>query len=350
MYNRKTARVPNSIVCKGKANFGTFDNITKEIDIKGMKAPYGGIPLPSLISRLRIKSRLNYIFSTNQYIGYSEFFDFKLLGIARFILWNKENQKKCSYFSFMPMRRRFIPHKTSKASCTNFRKSKFMRVFWGSEHEHFALKFNFLGDNVRPSCKGTFFSSKDNQFHTDTLFVSPAPVSSRVSASWLSSMQIQGNITINNQNFQETSGLALMLLNRVYFKLHTKTTFLWALGQLNNQNLVLQLKISNMDAADSYNYNENILIVDDEKTLLPPVYVTHSFGIQKDWVIQDTESMVDLTFSPISLEKNTRNLIVIRTMYTSIFGKFNGVLVNNKGQKFVLRNFYGIINQNLIRL
>ena len=45
---------------------------------------------------------------------------------------------------------------------------------------------------------------------------------------------------------------------------------------------------------------EYILFVDGAKTLLPPIKITKPFGFQKKWIIQDTESMIDLSFTPHS--------------------------------------------------
>ena len=57
-------------------------------------SPYAGIPLPTFLSRLRIKSRLNYIFSLDKIFGRVDFFDFKVFGLAEVILWEKETSKK----------------------------------------------------------------------------------------------------------------------------------------------------------------------------------------------------------------------------------------------------------------
>ena len=82
MYSREFKEPPVQIVQNGKANFGTFLGISSKFGIKGMRAPYAGVPLPTVISKLRIKSRLNYIFSIDKYIGISEFYDFRIFSLA----------------------------------------------------------------------------------------------------------------------------------------------------------------------------------------------------------------------------------------------------------------------------
>ena len=350
MYSRNFQNPPEAIVQKGKANFGTYNNISPRIDIKGMRAPYAGLPLPVFISNLRIKSRLDYVFETKNFIGFTEFFDFKIMGTARIIFWNKETGKKHAYFSFMGLRRRFIPISTTAGTCISFNKKRFIKVFWGKNHQQIAMRFNVKGDSVRPDCSGSFFSSMYSENHSDNLFVNPSPVSSRCSATWFTTMQMQGKMVINNEEADNSKGIAAMMINRTYLKLHSISSIFWGIGKVKDKNIIFQLKNSNLDAADSDSYNDNLLTVNGEQTALPPVYMTHPFGMNKDWIIQDTESMVDLTFTPVSLDSNSRNFIVLRTAYTSIYGLFSGVLLDHNGQKIILKNFPGILNRNLVRL
>ena len=141
MYSRMFDEVPNHIVENGKAHFGTFNNVSQRFDIKGMRAPYAGIPLPSIISNIRIKSRLNYFFSIDKYAGLVEFFDFKVLGLAEVCFWNKENGKKYVYHSIMPTRRRFIPKNTERGICASYRKSRYIKVSWEKKYASKAMRF-----------------------------------------------------------------------------------------------------------------------------------------------------------------------------------------------------------------
>ena len=92
------------------------------------------------------------------------------------------------------------------------------------------------------------------------------------------------------------------------------------------------------------------LVVDGKETALPPVYITHPFGFDKNWIIQDTESMVDLTFTPLSVNSRTLNLIALRTSYHTMYGTFEGVLLDSNGEKIILKNFPGLLYKGMLRL
>ncbi len=350
MYSRKFTEAPEYLVQNGKAVFGSFTGVSPKIDIRGMRAPYAGIPLPSIISNLRIKSRLEYIFNLDKFIGISKFWDFKAIGLGEIILWNKESCKKYVYHTIMPPRRRFVPTLTTRGICACYRKSRFIKISWRRSHQRHALEFRVKGDSVRPNTSGYIYSPMQDDMHSDSLFICPSPSSSRCNVTWLSSMKMNGQININNEVAEDSWGLGMMVLNRAYYKLKSKTNSTYGVGKIKDKNVTFYLKTSNMDAADQDSYNCNVLVIDGKKTALPPVYMTHPFGIEKNWIIQDTESMVDLTFTPLSTNSRTLNLIALRTTYNTMYGTFDGVLLSDDGEKIILRNFPGILEKGMLRL
>ena len=350
MYSRQFSEPPEHLVQNGKAHFGSFDGVSPKTDIRGMRAPYAGVPVPSIISNLRIKSRLEYIFSFKDYIGISQFYDFKVFGLGEIIFWNKESEKKYVYHTIMPPRRRFIPVSTDKGICASYRKTRFIKISWGRQHKHHSLTLNVKGDSARPDAEGSIYSPLQDDMHTDSFFVCPSPASSRCNATWFSSMKVLGQISINKEAAEESEGLGMMILNRAYYKFHSKSTTTYGIGTVKDKNIVFYLKTSNMDAADSDTYNSNMLVVDGKKTALPPVYITHPFGLEKNWIIQDTESMVDLTFTPLSVNSRTLNLIAMRTSYYTMYGTFEGVLLDSNGEKIILKSFPGLLHKGMLRL
>ena len=350
MYSRQFSEPPEHLVENGKAHFGSFDGVSPKTDIRGMRAPYAGVPVPSIISNLRIKSRLDFAFSLEDYIGLSQFYDFKVIGLGEIIFWNKSTGKKYVYHTIMPSRRRFVPVLTTRGICACYRKSRFIKISWGRQHQHHALAFKVKGDSARPNAEGYMYSPMQDDMHSDALFVCPSPASSRCSATWFSSMNLSGHVAVNDEKKDDCSGLGMMILNRAYYKFHSKSSSVYGIGNVKNKKIVFYLKTSNMDAADSDTYNCNVLIVDGKQTALPSVYMTHPFGIDKNWIIQDTESMVDLTFTPLSVNSRTLNLIALRTNYHTMYGTFEGVLLTANGEKIILKNFPGMLHKGMLRL
>lgn len=350
MYTRQLNEPPKQIIQNGKAFFGAFSGVSPKIDIKGMRAPYAGVPVPVFLSNLRIKSRLVYVFTLDKYIGFSQFYDFKAIGLGEVIFWNKETGKKYAYHTIMPPRRRFIPTLTTRGICACYRQSRYMKISWGRSHQHHALSFKLKGDSARPASEGYFYSPMQDSMHKDLMFVNPSPTSSRCNTEWLSTMTINGHITINKEQADDSEGLGIMKLSRAYYKMHTNSIQVTGIGQSKGKNIIFSIEQSNLDAADNDKYNFNTLVVDGKETTLPPVYITHPFGINEKWIIQDTENMIDLSFTPVSVNTRTLNIIALRASYNNIYGTFDGVLLTADGEKIALKNFPGIMQKGTLRL
>ena len=96
-------------------------------------------------------------------------------------------------------------------------------------------------------------------------------------------------------------------------------------------------------------YNENLLVVDGEITPLPGVKITHPYGLTNQWIIQDTESMVDLSFTPVSDNLRNFSIFIIHAKLHTMYGLFNGNLLDKKGKTISIKDFSGIAKAQRIR-
>ncbi|MBP3710454.1 MAG: DUF2804 family protein [Treponema sp.] len=340
----------------GEAAFGTFLRVPTKIDIKGMEAPFAEFPFSSIVSNTRIKARIAYIFSIGDYIGMIEFFDNKLFGLAEVVFWYRSTGKKFAYHTFMLPHRRFIPLRTDEAVCVSHKKSRFIRLLWSRKKDRISLSFNVSGDKKRPSARAQFTAHFEDRLFQEMLAVMPAPTARRCSASWLSTMQMSGTLEIlgSKKNdavpMQPAGGIAFMVMNRAYHKYHSKSEMMCGLGDYEGRKLLFRFVATSFDSADADDNNENMIVFDGRITPMPAVTITHSFGIDKTWVVQDTESMIDLTFTPISRNRRMLNIFIMRTDYSNIYGTFDGMLLTGTGEKLLLKNFPGIVKKNLLRI
>ena len=114
--------------------------------------------------------------------------------------------------------------------------------------------------------------------------------------------------------------------------------------------MLFRFTMTNMDSEEADDCNENVVVFDGKLTPMPAVTITHPFGSGKTWIVQDTESMVDLTFTPVSISKRVLSSLVMRTDYSAIFGTFDGVLLTGTGEKLTLKNFPGIVKKSRLRI
>ena len=125
---------------------------------------------------------------------------------------------------------------------------------------------------------------------------------------------------------------------------------MFGLTSIDGKNVQFHFANSDYDAVDEDTFNDNFLSFGTQITPMPSIVITHPFGIEKKWIVQDTENMVDLTFTPVSVNTRTLNIIIMRKAYTAIYGTFEGILMTKDGEKLALKECPGIVRKNLLRL
>ena len=353
MFFKEIDKTPKKIINHNKINFGIFNSTPKKIDISGVHAPFTGFPLPSFITNTRIKSSVSFAFNLDEYIGLVDFCNLRFLGLAEVVFWNKKTDQKFSYHTILGPRRRFVPKNVVEAVCASYRKSRFIKIFWSEKLNRISLNFCVFGDNVRPSAKCVVHADYNQKNQHQILSVSPAPTERRCSASWFVPFIGTGGLKIEKNKkdlnwVEENPALGLLMLNRVYSSFRTTAETAFSVFENKTNKIMFHFANYDYDALDSDKYNDNFLFVDDEVTLLPSVVISHSFGINENWVIQDTENMVDLVFVPKSRETHSTNFIFAKNQYDLIYGKFEGYIISKNETKIQI-NSCGFVKKNLLR-
>ncbi len=358
MYTRQVKECPESFVRQGKPVFGTFSGHPKRLDIRGVKSPYAIVPLPVFITNLRIKSRLSYFFTLGEYTGCVEFFDAKVFGFAEICFWNMVTKQRFVYRSVMGPRKRFVPHNLDVAITANYNKRRYTRISWDRAHNKLSVLFNLRGNSVRPGSNGALLASFDSPQAGELTAVMPAPTIRRCSAHYITVLPLHGAVTLFDRQspqtqlktMPDTEGTAFLDISRTYMKFRTHGEFVTGFGLVNGCQIGFRLQVTSQDAVESEAYNTNVLFYNGKATPLPPVRITHPYGTMKKWIIQDTENMVDLEFTPVSENPNVVSAFILRSEYHTIYGTFEGTLLTAEKEKVSFRTLPGISKKYLIRL
>ena len=113
---------------------------------------------------------------------------------------------------------------------------------------------------------------------------------------------------------------------------------------------ILSFQLGNSVTREDFQYNDNVLFLDGKVCPLPPVKITRPFGVTGEWIIQDTESMVDLVFTPVSDSSRRMSAFVLRTDYHTVYGTYSGVLLTGDGEKIILKGYPGIGKKVRLRI
>lgn len=354
MYSRKVTEPPAQLIHNGRPVFGTFNDVPRLLDIRGVVKPFGVLPLPTFITDLRIRSTLLFVFNMDDYIGTVDFLDARLFGHAELVLWDKKDNRKLAYRSILGPRRVLIPKNTSEGVCISFNKRRYMRIKWDISQKCLSLILNLKGDSVRPNVYAAL-SADLNDKSGCVSSVLPAQIMRRCRAMWIRTAPFSGSITLKEANQSvvtkhDEKGFGFFEIKRAYYKLRTKKISAISSGKIGERQISFTLTSSSLKAVDEDSYNENVLFCDEQLTPLPPVKITYPFGIKGKWIIQDTENMVDLSFTPISCHSRILSILILRTQKHTIYGTFDGVIQTKDGEHITIKDFPGIVRKQLMRL
>lgn len=347
---------PKDLVHNGRAVFGTFEGPVSRLDIRGLRAPYGGIPLPAFISNFRIKSSLNFCFHVGSYVGSVSFFDAKIFGLADLSIWNTETNRKYTYKSIMGPRRRFIPHNLEQGFCASFNKRRYIRVSWDHKRDRISIIFNIKGDSVRPSLQTALTGHFSDSATSEITQCIPIKSRRRCAASYFATSRLRGTLSIGKtRNFPGATvnaedANAFITINRAYYSYVNQTQMIMATGIADNKNLSVILDNTPDMIPDPEVINRNLLIVDGKCTPLPPVKMTQPFGLEEKWIIQDTDNMVDLTFEPETSIYRDTSAFFFKIRMNTLYGKLEGVLKTKDGDDIKIDTFASIARDQMIRV
>lgn len=96
-------------------------------------------------------------------------------------------------------------------------------------------------------------------------------------------------------------------------------------------------------------FNENVLWIDGAMYPLPPVHITRPRGAENEWIIQDFEGMVDMTFKPEVHHRIKTNALIMSSDYDGPFGSFSGVLAPKGLNPISIDSLYGMGEKKLLR-
>ena len=350
-----------------KPLFGSYIGTPKSLGINGIRFPYGIIPLPTFITNLRIRSNFTFMFSADDYIGTIDIIDIKIAGFYEMNIWNKKTNLRYSYRGITGIHRHFVPKNLEKAVCCTRKRSRYIRIVWDKNKNRFALVFRMKGDSVNPSFNGSFVSSYDEKSPAFTS-VLPFPTTRRCYVSYQRKFEAESKIFIFKSkrsrkleknllpDIYSDTALCLLISVRAYFKFRNVASFSAGLGNANftesgkKCDIVFRFtNISNLPE-NSDEYNENVLFCNNKITPLPSVRITHEMGFSKKWVIQDTEGMVDLVFTPLSTRQKFISSIIFAAQYNFVFGTYEGTIFTKDGNAINIKDFPGICKDMRTRL
>jgi hypothetical protein len=350
LYTRELKPAPDYPVVNGVPSFGSYVGAFGHFDIRGMKRPFGDFPIPRFISGVRIMENMRFLFCDANNIGEIEIFNARYFSFMETTLWNRNTSKRIAYRRLVPPRVLKIPLSFDNGITACRVPGRFVKIHTRLQKGVIHADFDFIGSDFRPPFEGRLEMSLNAPGAASLSSLLPYKVKRRCLASYQHVAPLHGwlGTRYDDHQIKNEEGIGFFDVRKAYYSLRTKSSNLIGMSRADGRLVSFQLGSS--VSGDASRYNDNVLFVDGRAWPLPPVRITRPYGVTGEWVIQDTESMVDLLFTPVSDSPRRLSAFVVRTDYHTVYGTFDGVLLTGDGEKIAIRSVPGIGKKIRLRI
>jgi hypothetical protein len=349
MYKREIEAPRASPINEGKPLQGTWTSAFEDVDLLAIQHPFS-IPFPRWMKDIRIKEWESLVVQDERLYLNALLCNLKYYRFAQVVLYDKKSRERMCFKKIIPLGGWRMPRTLTNASIESRSYSFFFRIHDWFDADTIKVDFDIEATRKRPSFTAHL------EFDLNRSVVSPMAVNllfsdRRCMYAFKVLTAVRGDMVFGGRHisldFRRTSGLFCDF--KGYYPYRMRAAWCTGFG-FDAENRRYGFSIAENQARESYKNNENALWLDGRLTPLPPVRITLPNGIGSDWIIQDTEGMVDLTFIPQEKIRSALNLLISRVEYDTPLGLFNGILLTGEGERIVVRNLWGLAEKLYLRV
>lgn len=349
MSERGFSDPPPSIVENGAWVLGRFSAAPGRINLLDVQFPYY-FALPRFIKNWRLKEWAAFQFGNKRYFMFAALYNAKVFGQVLFLGWDRESKRR---FGF----KRMFPGPLSRPTDT-FDKSHVSWKGYGVSMSYAVdLETGIIGfDMEHPSRKkanrlAASFHFSINPKQTASQSVCLPFTLNRAMYSTKTLMPMSGSLDLHGETieFKAADCMGIMDDHKGLYPYHMRYDWLTAFG-LDAKDRRVGFNLTDNQVRDQESYNENCLWINGRIYALPPIRITRPKGIDGDWIVQDTEGMVDLIFKPELHQRMKINMGIVRSDYDGPFGTFKGFIKSPDGERIYADLLYGMGEKKILQI
>jgi hypothetical protein len=298
----------------------------------------------------RIKEWESFVVQDDTFYLDALLVNLKLYRVAQVFLYDKAAKERLVFRKILPFTGWALPRELANASIDSRSYGFFIRIHDWLDADTIRVDFNIQPTRKRPAFTAhlRFDLSKKN---CTPLAVNLLFSERRSMYAYKVLAPVQGDIVFSGRHISldpaKTTGLFCDFKGYYPYRMQS----LWCSGfGFDSDKRRIGFSLGESQTKETYKNNENALWVDGTLIPLPPVRITLPHGTESDWVIQDVEGMVDLTFTPQEFYRTGIDLVVTKVDYVTPLGFYNGMLVNSEGTRIPVRNMWGLGEKLYLRV
>jgi hypothetical protein len=270
--------------------------------------------------------------------------------MVQVLLYDKKNSKKFIFRKIMPGTGKQLPHSLANTSVDSRSSTFYFRIHSWLDADTVKLDINIEATRRQPSLTA-HLAYNVSSHDVIPMAVSLGIMDRRIMYAYKALAPVRGDMVFGGQHISlsQDACSGFFCDYKGFFPYRMHTTVCSAAG-FDEENRRFGFHIAENQTRETNKNNENALWVNGQLTPLPPVRITMPNGPDADWVIQDVEGMVDLTFTPVEQNKSGMGLVVTSAEFIAPLGCYNGMLVNSEGRQLQIKNLFGIGEKLYLRV
>jgi hypothetical protein len=339
---------PDSIVQGGEFALGRYGTPFRRANMLDVHRPFH-YPIPRLVKDWRLKEWQAYQFGDARWFFFASLYNAKICSLVLFIAYDRERKKKYLIRRFVPGSIFHFPESLS-GSDVFYRGSRIL-LDSDCDFDSGAVQLTVVRGSRSPSGRfsGRFRFACGPKSAAPSVVCLPLGMN-RAMYSTKILMPMEGEFSAGGENyrFEGPASMGILDDHKGFYPYRLRYDWVTGFGA-DAKGRRVGFNLTDNQVRDQVRYNENCMWINNKVWPLPPVKMTRPQGSAGDWIIQDTEGMVDLVFVPELANDLRFNLGIVESDYSGPLGSFRGFVRNGEGSKIRAELLYGAGEKEFLR-
>ena len=340
---RRIRPAPESLVCRGKVNFGTFDAPPRNVNMLDAEIFGAGLINPVWLKKLRLKKWQFYMAVHPECaIGFL-IIDMAFASSSFIYIFDRLSNSFFEHKRVAPLGDFSIADSLWNGR-THFKDNNYSIQVCNNLNEGFHDISVRIGASGKSPAIDADFRMLQTPDCVRPLVVSLPVGENRGMYSHKVICPAEGSFSYGDNVFKLDPGrdVCIMDEHKAFYPRHT--WWKWAtFGFVAQDGKITGMNMTDNLIGDQETWNENAVWSGGSVSLIGPA--RYDFDLKnpmRPWKIKDTEGKVDLVFTPQGAKIDRTNALILKMHYLQPFGLFNGFISGDSGEKIEVRDIFGI--------
>lgn len=339
---------PEALVLDGRFQLGRFNAIPSRLNMLDVSRPYH-YPVPRFIKKERLKEWQAFQFGNERWFFFTALYTARSLSLAIFYAYDRAEKKRIGFNRAIPGTAYKFHESLSNSRVGYHMPRAHYDILVSTDKGRIELDAGRISHDPGKAFSGHFSLDITPQASAPLAVCLPLGLN-RAMYSTKVLMPMTGEFNYRGESFKFAAPDAMGIMD------DHKGFYPWAMHYdwvsgfgVDPKGRRVGFNLTDNQVKDQERYNENCLWISNRVYSLPPVKVTRPAGPMGEWVIQDTEGLVDLIFVPEAPNDIRFNFGFTASDYHGPFGRFKGVIRNGTGEKIDAECLFGAGEQKYLR-